>query len=466
MSKDSTFDLVVIGSGPGGYVAAIKAAQQGLKTALVESDERLGGICLNWGCIPSKALLKSALLYEQIGRSAEFGINVESLSFDWPAVVKRSRKVSDRLARGVSFLMKKNDIAVFQGRGVLAGGGAVRVEGNRETILEAKNIILATGGRARQLPGMAPDGERIVTSREALVLKQRPESIVIVGAGAIGMEFAYLFNAFGAQVTVVELLPQILPLEDEEITAELAKLYRRKGMKLLTGSRVEEVVKGAEQGCTVKVAAADEVEEIECELVLVAVGVTGNIEGLGLEQAGVEVEKGFIRVERGYATTAPDIRAIGDCIGPPLLAHAASKEAVAAVDSILGRATWKVKPELVPSCTYCQPQVARVGLTETEAREAGHQVSIGRFPFRSLGKALATGDPEGFVKVIIDRAEGKLLGVHILAAEAVELIPEATLARTLEATAESLEQAVHPHPSLSEALMEAAAAALGRAVHI
>ena len=298
------------------------------------------------------------------------------------------------------------------------------------------------------------------------MLKQRPESIVIVGAGAIGMEFAYLLNTFGTRVTVVEILPQILPLEDEEVSAELAKLYRRQGMKLLTGSRVEKVVKRTERGCRVKAATGDGKEEIDCDLVLVAVGVTGNVEGLGLEAAGVEVEKGFVKVQRGYATTAPAVRAVGDCIGPPMLAHAASREGLEAVDSILGRAARTVEPELVPSCVYCQPQVARVGLTETQAREAGHDISVGRFPFRSLGKALATGDPEGFVKVVTDRADGKLLGVHILAAEAVELIPEATLAKTLQATAESLERAIHPHPSLSEAVMEAAAAALGRAIHL
>jgi len=355
MSMDSSFDLVVIGSGPAGYVAAIRAAQQGLKTALVESAERLGGICLNWGCIPSKALLKSAHLYEQIGRAAEFGINIEGLGYDWPAVVKRSRQAAQRLARGVSYLMKKNGIAVFQGHGVLTGGGEVRVEGELETVLQAKEIILATGGRPRRLPGIEPDGRRIITSREALVLKQRPESIVIVGAGAIGMEFAYLFHTFGTTVTVVEILPQVLPLEDEELSAELAKLYRRKGMKLLTESRVEQVVADAGTGCKVKVASSQGVENIECDLVLVAVGVAGNVEGLGLEAAGVEVEGGFIKAGHDYSTTAAGIRAVGDCIGPPLLAHAASREAATAVEAVLGRKVKPVDPLLVPSCTYCQP---------------------------------------------------------------------------------------------------------------
>jgi dihydrolipoyl dehydrogenase len=464
MPLDSSFDLIVIGSGPGGYVAAIRAAQGGLKTAIVESADNLGGICLNWGCIPSKALLKSALLYEQIGSAKEYGITVENTGYDWPAIVKRSRTVAGRLARGVNFLMKNNGITVFQGRGVPAGDGVVRVEGDQETTLQAKNIILATGGRSRSLPGIEPDGERVITSREALVLQQMPESIVIVGAGAIGMEFAYLFNTFGAQVTVVEILPRILPLEDEEITAELAKIYRRKKMRLLTGSRVEEVVKVEGGGCKVRVSTGEKAEEIECALVLLAVGVTGNVEGL--EEAGVEMEKSFIKVGPDYSTTVPGIRAIGDCVGPPLLAHAASREALIAVDSLLGRKVEPLDPDLVPSCTYCQPQVARVGLTESQALEAGHEVSVGRYPFRSLGKAVAAGETEGLVKVIINKDGGKLLGVHILGAEAVELIPEVVLAKTIGATAESLERAIHPHPGLSEAVMEAAAAALGRAIHI
>ncbi|MEA2062778.1 MAG: dihydrolipoyl dehydrogenase [Gemmatimonadota bacterium] len=468
MSNDKKFDLVVIGSGPGGYVAAIRAAREGLRTAVVESAGRLGGVCLNWGCIPSKALLKSALLYEQIGEAEKHGIQVGEISFDWPAVVKRSRRVTDRLTRGVDYLMKKNNIAVFRGRGVLEGGDtAVRVEGEEEALLTAKHIILATGGHSRALPGLEPDGRRIITSREALALEKKPESIVIVGAGAIGMEFAYLLNAFQTRVTVVEILPRILPLEDEELTAELEKIFKRKGMRLLTGSRVEQVTSSEDRGgCIVKISTGGETEQIDCETVLLAVGVSGNTEGLGLEQAGVEVEKGFIKVDDGYATTGDNIRAIGDCIGAPLLAHAASREGILAVESILGRECAPLDPLLVPSCTYCQPQLARVGLTETEAHQAGLEVTVGRYPFRSLGKAVAAGETEGLVKVVAGRDDGKILGVHILGAEAVELITEPALAATHGIGTGGLEQVIHPHPSLAEAVLEAASGALGRAIHL
>ena len=464
MTEGKKFDLVVIGSWPGGYVAAIRAAQEGLSTAIVEAD-RLGGVCLNWGCIPSKALLASAEVFETVGRAADYGISLENPSFDWKAIIRRSRQVADRVMRGVKFLMKKNGIEVFEGRGVLAGAGRVSVEGENSQTLSARNVILATGARPRRLPGIVPDGEKVITSKEALLLQHQPRSIVIVGGGAIGMEFAYFFSTFGTRVTVVELLERVLPVEDEEISAELEKLYRKRGLNILTGAAVEKVETAGEE-LEVTVKKGDSREKIICEKVLVAAGVTGNVEGIGLERAGVEAQGGFIRVRDGFSTGAEGIRAIGDCIGPPLLAHAASREGIVAVEAILGRTVRAPAAAEVPSCVYCQPQVASVGLTEAGAREAGYAVAVGRFPFRPLGKAVASGKQEGLVKVVADGRSGKLLGVHILGSEATELIGEASLARWLNLEAGQLHDAVHPHPTFSEALMEAAAAALGRAIHL
>ncbi|HUU30187.1 MAG TPA: dihydrolipoyl dehydrogenase [archaeon] len=465
MAENNRFDLVILGGGPGGYVAAIKAAQEGLSAALVESD-LLGGVCLNWGCIPSKALLASARLYENILRARDFGISTGEISYNWEAIVKRSRQVADRAAKGVAYLMKKNGITVFQGKGVLAGQGRIRIEAGEEKAVSAGNIILATGARPSEIPGIKADGETVITSREALALKHRPESIVIVGGGAIGMEFAYLFNAFGSLVTVVELLERILPQEDQEISEELKRLYQRKGMNILTGSQVERIETPANNKVSVLVKTGDKSESFECEKVLVAVGVRGNVEGIGCEEAGVEVEKGFIKVDRSYRTTASGIWAIGDCIGPPLLAHAASAEGISAVESILGRKARFIAGDLVPSCIYCQPQVASVGLTEAAALQAGHEVSVGRFPFRPLGKALALGERDGFVKAVVDKKSGKLLGMHILGPEATELIPEAVFAKYTGASAEEMHHAVHPHPTLSEALAEAVSAATGAAIHL
>ena len=464
MAEVKSFDLVVVGSGPGGYVAAIKAAREGLSTALIESD-RLGGVCLNWGCIPSKALLRSAQLYEQMLRARDFGLSAAEIRFDWEAIVKRSRQISDRTMRGVSYLMKKNEIAVLKGRGVLLGGGRIRVERENEQIVRAKNTVLATGACARSLPAVEIDGNVVITSREALVLQHIPESIVIVGGGATGMEFAYLFSTFGTKVTVVELLERVLPQEDAEVSEELQKIYRKKGMRLLTGAKVDSIVL-KNSGAEVKVKSRDDSDTVECDKVLIAVGVTGNIGGLGLDEAGVSVESGFIKVDESYRTSAPGIWAIGDCIGPPLLAHAASREGIEAVNSILGRQCRYLNPELVPSCTYCQPQVASVGITEAAAKERGYDTALGTFPFRPLGKALAMGEPEGFVKVVADKKSGKILGVHILGSEATEMIPEASLARWLDSTAADIHNAVHPHPTLSEALMEAASDSFGMAIHL
>ncbi len=464
MAEVKSFDLAVVGSGPGGYVAAIKAAQEGLSTALIESD-RLGGVCLNWGCIPSKALLRSAQLYEQMLRATDFGLSAAEISFDWEAIVKRSRQISDRMMRGVKYLMKKNEIAVLKGRGVPLDKGRIRVEGENEQIVRAKNIVLATGACARSLPRIEIDGNVVITSREALILQHIPESIVIVGGGSIGMEFAYLFSAFGTKVTVVELLERVLPQEDAEVSEELQKIYRKKGVRLLTGAKVESIAL-KNSAAEVKVKNGDELETVECDKVLIAVGVTGNIGGLGLDEAGVAVERDFIKVDESYRTSAPGIWAIGDCIGPPLLAHAASREGIEAVNSILGRQCRYLEPELVPSCTYCQPQVASVGITEAAAKERGYDTAVGRFPFRPLGKALVMGEPEGFVKVVADKKSGKILGVHILGSEASEMIPEASLARWLDSTAADIHNTVHPHPTLSEALMEAASDSFGKAIHL
>ena len=464
MAEAKSFDLAVVGSGPGGYVAAISAARQGLSTALIESD-RLGGVCLNWGCIPSKALLHSAQLYEQMLRAGDFGISAAEINFDWEKIVKRSRQVSERTMRGVKYLMKKNGITVLEGRGVLDGEGRLRVEGENEQTVRAKNIILATGARPRSLPGIEIDAKVVITSREALVLQHIPKSIIIIGAGAIGMEFAYLFNAFGAEVTVVELLERVLPLEDAEVSEELQKIYEKKGMRLFTSAQAESI-KLKNGRAEVKVKTGDGLETVECDRVLIAVGVTGNVEGLGLDQTGVAVERGFIKVDQSYRTDASGIWAIGDCIGPPLLAHAASREGIEAVNSILGLQSSHLEPELVPSCTYCQPQVASIGLTEARAKEKGYDPAVGRFPFRPLGKALAVGEPEGFVKVVAEKKSGRILGVHILGSEATEMIPEASLARWLELTAGDIHNTLHPHPTLSEALMEAAADSFGQAIHL
>ncbi|MFC1544706.1 dihydrolipoyl dehydrogenase [Gemmatimonadota bacterium] len=465
MSDEKKFDLVVIGSGPGGYVAAIRASQLGLKTAIVER-ERLGGVCLNWGCIPSKALLHSASLYEQIRDAGRFGITAGEVGYDWTQVIKHSRQSSDRTMRGVKFLMKKNGIEVFEGNGVLAGGGTVRVAGEQSFSLSAKNILLALGARPREIPGITADGERIITSRHALALQQRPESVVIVGGGAIGMEFAYLLSAFGARVTVVEMLEQILPHEDSEIAAELCKIYTKRGMRILTSTSVESVkADGAEAAVTLRRDGAVEPEAIRAEKVLIAVGVSANLENAGLETAGVETDKGFIKVDSLFRTSVDGVWAIGDCTGGVLLAHAASHEGLAAVESIAGGKPRPVTHEQIPSCVYCRPQVASVGLTEREAERRGLQFSVGRFPFRPLGKAVASGAQDGFVKVITGKDNGLVLGVHILGDEATELIPEASLAAWLNLKAEDLAAAVHPHPTLSEALAEAVLDSIGRALH-
>ena len=464
--KDKQFDVAVIGGGPGGYTAAIRASQLGLKAALVEAEPELGGVCLNWGCIPTKALLKQAELYRLIQRADEFGLTVGEVGYDWGRLIARSREISGGLARGVEFLMKKNRVAVFRGRGRLTPGRKVAVESPDGTeTLEAANVILATGGSPRSIRGVEIDGERVISSREAMVLEKRPDRIAIIGAGAIGTEFAWFFNAFGSEVHLLEAESQVLPREDEEVAAILAKSLSGEGIDLRTGVSVIGVAE-AGQGMRVSFRDGGEEGEVDADVVLMAVGVTGNIEGLGLEANGVRTKRGQIAVNGRMETSVKGIYAIGDVVGAPQLAHAASAEAVAAVEFIAGRQRPEIDPESVPSCIYCQPQVASVGVTEAEARSRGLKVKVGRFPFAASGKARAAGETEGMVKLVFDEEYGELAGAAIIGAEATELIAEVTLGKRIEATWEEFATAVHAHPTLSEAVMEAAAEAFGEALNI
>ena len=460
------YDLVVIGSGPGGYVAAIRAAQLGLKTAIVERDA-LGGICLNWGCIPTKALLRSAEIYETLHRLDEFGLKADNIGFDAEAVVARSRKVAAQLSNGVKFLMKKNKIDVIEGSGKLAGAGKVAVESKdgKKSELTTKNIILATGARARTVPGLEPDGERIWTYREAMVPKSIPKSLIVVGSGAIGIEFASFYRAFGTEVTVVEMLERILPVEDEEISKEAARAFKKRSIRLLTGATVERVEKG-KHGVSATIARGGKTENIDAEIVISAVGIVGNVENLGLEDAGVEVEKTHVVVNEWLETGAKGVYAIGDLVGPPWLAHKASHEGVLAAEHMAGlKGLHPIDTTKIPGCTYSTPQIASVGLTEAKAKEQGYEVKVGRFPFRANGKAIALGETEGFVKTVFDAKTGELLGAHMIGAEVTELIQGFGIARTLEATEADLIHAVFPHPTLSEMISEAVLDAEGRVLH-
>ncbi len=465
--EQHTCDLVVIGGGPGGYVAAIRAAQLGLNVALVERDA-LGGICLNWGCIPTKALLHNAEIYQYIQRGEEFGLYCDNVRFDFEKIVGRSRQVADRLAKGVAFLMRKNKIQVFTGTGRVAGAGAVTVEDAQGTIsstLRAPHIILSTGARPRELPGLPFDHPHVLNSTEAMVLKDVPESLVIIGAGAIGVEFAYLYNTFGSHVTLVEMLPQVLPQEDHEISELLRKSLTQQGIDVLLESHVD----GAEltdAGVGLQLQTPDGSKSIDSSKVLVAIGVQGNIEQLGLETAGVYTDRGFIPVDELCRTNVAGIYAIGDVNGPPCLAHVASAEGIAAVETIAGQDTQGVNRQNIPGCTYCQPQVASVGLTEQAATEAGYTIRVGRFPFMASGKALAVGESEGMVKVVFDADSDELLGAHIIGSAATDMIAEVGIARTLETTHYEMLKTVHAHPTLSEAVMEAVGDAYDEAIHI
>ena len=461
-----SYDLVVVGGGPGGYVAAIRAAQLGLRTALVER-EHLGGICLNWGCIPTKALLRSGEVMDLMRHAQGFGLACDNPRYDAAAVVKRSRAVAQQLNRGVGHLLKKNKVTVLDGHGRLAGKGRLEValtKGGKET-LAAEHIILATGARARQLPGLEADGKLVWSYKEAMVPERMPKSLLVVGSGAIGIEFASFYRSMGAEVTVVEVLPRILPVEDEEISAFAHKAFEQRGMGIRTGATVKALKKAADS-VTATVEADGKREEIAVERVIMAVGIVHNTEDLGLEGTGVRLERGHIVTDPFGRTGEPGVYAIGDVTGPPWLAHKASHEGVLCVEAIAGIAgLHPIDPTRIPGCTYCTPQVASVGLTERTAKEQGHEVKVGRFPFIGNGKAIALGEPEGLVKTVFDAGTGELLGAHMVGAEVTELIQGYVLARTMEATEEDLFHTVFPHPTLSEMMHEAALAAYGRAIH-
>ena len=466
------YDLVVIGAGPGGYVAAIRGAQLGLKTACVER-ERAGGICLNWGCIPTKAFLKSAEAIRLVQHAADYGVTVNgSIGFDWSKVIGRSRGAADKMAKGIESLFRKYKVhhiagtASFKGRGKLEIASGSGAEAKKE-IIEAKNVIVATGARARTFPGLEADGDRIITYRDAMVLPEAPKSVVVIGAGAIGVEFADFWNAFGAEVTIVEMMPRIVPIEDEEISETLARALKKKKIAIYTGAKVTGLLadKAAKKVTTSITTADGKAETLTTELVLVAVGVQANVEGFGLEGMGVNLDRGFIKVNDDYQTSSPNIYAIGDCAGPPLLAHVATAEALACVEKIAGHPGKVVNYDAIPGCTYCQPEVASIGKTEAQARAAGIDISVGKFPFIASGKAVGAGHTDGYIKVITNKARGEIVGVHAIGYGVTDLIAEMSLAMTSEATAHDILAAVHPHPTLSEAVMEATAAALGEAVH-
>lgn len=463
----TTCDLIILGGGPGGYVAAIRAAQLGMRVAVVER-EALGGICLNWGCIPTKALLHQASLYQLMQHSADFGILCDNLRVDFSKVIGRSRQVAERLSQGVAFLMRKNKVTVIAGSGRLAGAGAVTVhnaQGQETASLRAPHIILATGARPRPLPMLPFDQRQVLSSTEAMLQQDVPASLIIIGAGAIGVEFAYLYNAFGCKVTLIEMLPQILPVEDHEISEALQRSLTRQGITIHVSSRVEHATLTAD-GVQVQVQTPGGPQALQGSKMLVAIGVQGNIESLGLESAGVRTERGFIAVDTLCRTNVPGIYAIGDVNGPPCLAHVASAEGIATVEAIAGQESTGINRQNIPGCTYCQPQVASVGFTERAALDAGHTIRVGRFPFSASGKAQAVGESEGFVKVIFDSTSDELLGAHILGAEATDLIAEVGIARTLETTHYEILKTIHAHPTLSEAIMEAVGNAYGEGIHI
>ena len=461
------YDLIVIGSGPGGYVAAIRASQLGLKTAIVER-ENLGGICLNWGCIPTKALLKSAQVFEYLNHAADYGITVGAGKADFNAVVKRSRGVADGMSKGVQFLMKKNKIDVLLGFGKLKKGNKVEVTdaAGKKTDYDAKHIIVATGARSRELPNIKLDGKKIIGYREAMTLPQLPESMVVMGSGAIGMEFAYFYATMGTKVTVVEYLDNILPREDKDVSKEMEKIFKKKGLTIYTGTAVEKVDTAGKK-CIVFAKTKDgKVEQIECDVVLSAVGVSTNLEGIGLEDLGVKTDKGLVLVDDFYKTNVPGIYAIGDIVKGPALAHVASAEGITCVEKIAGKNPEPIDYNNIPSCTYCWPEVASVGLTEEEAKAKGYTLKIGKFPFSASGKASAAGAKDGFVKVIFDAKYGEWLGCHMVGANVTEMVAEVVVARKLETTGHEIIKSIHPHPTMSEAIMEAAAAAYGEVIHL
>ncbi len=464
--SDTTFDVIIIGAGPGGYVTAIRGAQLGLKVAVVER-EHLGGICLNWGCIPTKALLRTAEVYRTMEEAEHFGLSAEKIGFDMGKVVKRSRNVSGRLSKGVGMLLKKNKVTVIDGEAMLPAVGKVTVTKDGKAVgdYQAKHIIIATGARPRVLPGLEPDQQRVWTYFEAMVPKELPKRLLVVGSGAIGIEFASFFNAMGAEVTVVELMDQIMPVEDAEIAKLARKQLERQGLKIRTGAKVTKLDKGG-KAITATVEAKGKTESLEVDRVISAVGVVGNIENLGLEGLGVKTERGCIVIDGHGRTSVPGIYAIGDVAGPPMLAHKAEHEGVICIEAIAGLDSHPMDKLKIPGCTYCHPQVASVGLTEAKAKETGHEVKVGRFPFVGNGKAIALGEDQGLIKTIFDAKTGQLLGAHMVGAEVTELIQGFVVAMNLETTEEDLMHTVFPHPTLSEMMHESVLDAYGRVIHM
>ena len=466
------YDIIVIGSGPGGYVAAIRASQLGFKTAIVEK-ESLGGICLNWGCIPTKALLKSASVMENFNHAADYGIIASDFKVDFGAVIKRSRGAADKMSKGVQFLMKKNKIDMVMGMGKLNAKKEVEVTGadGKVTVLQAKHTILATGARSRQLPNLPQDGKKVIGYREAMTLSTMPKSMIVVGSGAIGVEFAYFYNSMGVQVTIVEFMPRIVPVEDEDISKELERVFRKKGLTIMTNASVEKLdTSGAGVKATVKTEKGDVV--LEADVVLSAVGIAANIENIGLEAAGVKTDKGKVTVDKYYNTSVPGIYAIGDITPGQALAHVASKGAVICVEAIANKeGKYPHMPEPldygnVPGCTYCSPEIASVGMTEKQARDAGYEIKVGKFPFTASGKAVGAGATEGFTKVIFDAKYGEWLGTHSIGYNVTETIAETVVARKLETTWHEILDSIHPHPTMSEGIKDAVEAALGEAIHL
>lgn len=462
----SKYDLIVIGSGPGGYVAAIRASQLGMKVGVVERSE-LGGICLNWGCIPTKALLKSAQVFEYVKHAADYGVNVKGADVDFTGMVKRSRDVAGGMSKGIQFLFKKNKIDHIAGFGKLKAGKKVEVtaEDGSKVDYSAEHIILATGGRSRELPALPIDNEKIIGYRKAMVMEKQPKSMVIVGSGAIGVEFAYFYNSIGTEVTIVEYMDRIVPVEDEEVSKQLERTYKKAGMKIMTNAEVTAVdTKG--KGCKVTVKTKKGDETLNCDVVLSAVGVATNLEGIGLEDVGVATDKGKVIVDDYYKTNIPGVYAIGDIVHGPALAHVASAEGIICVEKIAGQHVEPLDYNNIPGCTYCQPEIASVGYTEKAAKEAGYEVKVGKFPFSASGKAKAGGVSDGFIKVIFDAKYGEWLGAHMIGANVTEMIAEVVAARKLETTGHEIIKTVHPHPTMSEAVMEATAAAYDEVIHL
>ena len=461
-----SYNLIVVGSGPGGYVAAIRASQLGMKVAVVEK-ESLGGICLNWGCIPTKALLKSAQVFDYVSHSADYGINIKDSSVDFDSIINRSRGVADGMSKGVNFLMKKNKIDILTGFGKIIEKNVVEVtdENGAKNNHKSDNIIIATGGRSRELPNIKIDGDKVIEYRKAMTLKKQPKSIVVIGSGAIGSEFAYFYNSIGTKVTLIEYLPNILPLEDIDVSKQLEKSFKKTGIDIMTNTEVKDV-KTNSKGCKVTFLRNGKEETMDSEVVLSAVGVETNIENIGLEELGIITEKGKINVDDYYKTNIDGIYAIGDIVKGPALAHVASAEGIICVEKIAGKNPGVLNYDNIPSCTYCSPEVASVGFTEKQAKDLGYEIKVGKFPFSASGKANASGHSDGFVKVIFDKKYGEWLGCHMVGYNVTEMIAEVVAARKLETTAHEIIKSVHPHPTMSEAIMEATAAAYDEVIHL